>query len=61
MKKSTWTKHCYMVIDVETDLPMAVFDTYREVQEYLEVSSKTLARLLRGASYMGMTVEKIML
>lgn len=61
MKKSTWTKHCYMVIDVETDLPIAVLDTYREVQKYLEVSSRTLARLLQGASYMGMTVEKIML
>lgn len=60
MKKS-YKDYCYMVIDVETDLPITVLDTYREVQEYLEVSSRTLARLLRGASHMGMTVEKIML
>ena len=60
MKKS-YKNHCYMVIDVETDLPLGVFDTYAEAMDFIGCSSRTFYRLLDGASYMGMTVEKILL
>ena len=61
MEKISYKKHCYMVIDVETDLPLAVFDTCREAAEFVDCSRSTIYKLLHGASYMGMTVEKILL
>ena len=53
---------CYMLISVFDDLPLAVFDTFAEVQQYLGCSSSTLARMLRyGITYDYKTVEKILL
>lgn len=61
MSKGTYKNQCYMVIDVETDLPLVVLDRYRDVQEWLGVSSRTVMKLLRGALYNGMKVEKVFL
>ena len=61
MSKKSYKKYCYMVIDVETDLPLAVFDTYHGAMEYIGCSSRTFYKLLDGASYLGMTAEKILL
>lgn len=53
---------CYLVCSVKDDLPVACFDTIREVMEYLDVSYTMVWRSYRhGAIIRGLYVEQVLL
>lgn len=48
----------YVIVDVDTDLPTYVADTFEEARAWLQVSKRWMAKILReGIVFNGYTVE----
>ena len=59
MKEKNW---CYLVCSVKDDLPVAVCDTFLEVQNFLCCSSHTVAKSIKYKTpYKNLYVEKVLL
>lgn len=55
-------EYCYLVCSVIDDLPVAVCDTFSEVQDFLCCSSHTVAKSIKYRTpYKNLYVEKVLL